>query len=67
LADGKIYIGNEEGELFILAEGKEKKVLGQVEFSAPLKGSVVAANGALFIATETHLYCFKDGAKPVSE
>jgi hypothetical protein len=26
LADGKIYIGNEEGELFILAEGKEKKV-----------------------------------------
>jgi outer membrane protein assembly factor BamB len=67
LADGKIYIGNEEGELFILAEGKEKKLLGQVEFSAPLKGSVVAANGALFIATETHLYCFKEGAKPVAE
>ena len=67
LADGKIYIGNEEGELFILAEGKEKKLLGQVEFSAPLKGSVVAANGALFIATETHLYCFKEGAKPVAD
>jgi outer membrane protein assembly factor BamB len=64
LADGKLYIGNEEGELFILAEGKEKKLLGQVEFSAPLKGSVVAANGAIFIATETHLYCFKEGAKP---
>lgn len=67
LADGKLYIGNEEGELFILAEGKEKKVLGQVEFSAPLKGSVVAANGALYISTETHLYCFKEGATPVTE
>lgn len=64
LADGKIYIGNEEGELFILAEGKEQKLIGQVEFAAPLKGSVVAANGALFISTETHLYCFKEGAKP---
>lgn len=64
LADGKIYIGNEEGELFILAEGKEQKLLGEIEFSAPLKGSAVAANGALFIATETHLYCFKDGATP---
>lgn len=65
VADGKVYLGNEEGELFILAEGKEKKLLAEIEFSAPLKGSVVAANGALYIATETHLYCFKEGAKPV--
>jgi outer membrane protein assembly factor BamB len=64
LADGKIYIGNEEGELFILAEGRELKEIATVEFSAPLKGSVVAANGALYVATETHLYCFKEGAKP---
>ena len=65
VVDGKVYIGNEEGELFILAEGKEMKELGRVEFSAPLKSSVVPANGCLYITTETHLYCFKEGAKPV--
>ena len=66
LVDGKIYIGNEEGELFILAEGKEMKKIASIEFPAPLKGTVVAANGALFVTTETHLYCFKDGAKPAN-
>ncbi|MCB1208322.1 MAG: PQQ-binding-like beta-propeller repeat protein [Verrucomicrobiales bacterium] len=65
LADGKIFLGNEEGELFILAEGRELKVLKEIEFPAALKGSLVAANGALFLATDTHLYCFKEGAKPV--
>ena len=63
LADGKLYIGNEEGELFLLAEGKELKQIATIDFLAPLKGSVVAANGALFVATETHLYCLKEGAK----
>lgn len=63
--DGKIYLGNEEGELFVLAEGKELKKLAEIEFAAPLKASIVPANGKIFIATETHLYCFKEGAKPV--
>ena len=64
LVDGKIYLGNEEGELFILAEGKEMKQLGDIDFGSPLKGSLVAANGALFVTTETNLYCFKEGATP---
>jgi outer membrane protein assembly factor BamB len=64
VADGKVYIGNEEGELFILAEGKEKKELGHVEFPAPIKSSVVPANGVLYVTTETHIYAFKEGAKP---
>jgi outer membrane protein assembly factor BamB len=67
LVDGKIYIGNEEGELFILAEGKEMKQIAKIDFPAPIKGTIVAANGALYVTTETHLYCFKEGAKPVAE
>ncbi|HYF34261.1 MAG TPA: PQQ-binding-like beta-propeller repeat protein [Prosthecobacter sp.] len=63
VVDGKVYIGNEEGELFILAEGKEMKLLNTIEFPSPLLSSVVAANGALYVTTNTHLYCFKDGAK----
>jgi len=65
VADGKVYLGNEEGELFVLAEGKELKELAHIEFPASLKSSVVPANGGLYVTTETHLYCFKEGGKPV--
>jgi outer membrane protein assembly factor BamB len=63
VADGKVWIGNEEGELFVLAEGKELKEITTIEFPSPLLSSVVAANGALYVTTHTHLYCFKEGAK----
>ena len=65
LADGKIYLGNEEGELFILAEGKELKELKTLEFPSPLLSSIIAANGCLYITTNTHLFCFKEGGTPV--
>ncbi len=67
VADGKIYIGNEEGELFILAEGKEMKELATVEFPAPLMGGISVANGVLYVASHTHLYAFKEGAKGVAK
>jgi outer membrane protein assembly factor BamB len=64
--DGKIYLGNEEGELFILAEGKELKELGTVEFPSPVMGTPVVANGVMYISTHTHLYAFKEGGKPLA-
>lgn len=67
VADGKVWIGNEEGELFVLAEGKELKEIKTIEFPSPLLSSVVAANGCLYITTHTHLYCFKQDAKPVAK
>ncbi|HCN76226.1 MAG TPA: pyrrolo-quinoline quinone [Verrucomicrobiales bacterium] len=67
VADGKVWIGNEEGELFILAEGRELKEIKTIEFPSSLLSSVVAANGAVYVTTHTHLYCFKEGAKPAAE
>jgi outer membrane protein assembly factor BamB len=67
VADGKVYLGNEEGELTILAAGKEMKKLGMVEFPAPLMSSPVAANGQLLVTTMTHIYCFAQGGKPVAK
>jgi outer membrane protein assembly factor BamB len=66
VADGKVWIGNEEGELFILAEGKELKELKVVEFPSSILSSVVAANGAMYVTTHSHLYCFKEGATPAT-
>jgi len=58
LADGKVYIGNEDGYLTILPARKEyvKKDVKELELSAPVYASLIAANGALFLASHTHLY-----------
>ena len=58
VADDKVYIANEEGEVYVLAAGKELKELAVVEFPAPIYSSPVAANGTLYVATQSHLYAF---------
>ena len=60
VADGKVYVANEEGEVYILAAGKELKQLHMAEFPAPIYSSPVAANGVLYIATQSHLYAFEN-------
>lgn len=56
LADGKVYAGNENGVLTVLAAGREVKKLGEIDFGSTLYSSPVAANAALYIATDKHLY-----------
>jgi len=56
VADGKVYCGNEDGELVILKAGREKKLIARVEFYTPIYASPVVANNTLFVATLTHLF-----------
>ena len=56
VADGKVWIGTEDGELHILATGKELKPINTIEFPAPIYSSGVVANDVVYIATQTHLY-----------
>ncbi len=63
VADGKVLLGNEDGILTIMATGKEKKLLAEVEFNAPIYSSPVFANGTLYIATQSHLYAIAPDAE----
>ena len=56
VADDKVYLGNEDGVLTIFKTGKTLKILNQIEMNASIYSSPVAANGTLYIATQTHLY-----------
>lgn len=56
IADGKVFLGNEDGILTILKHGPEKELLAEVEFPAPIYSSAIAANGVLYVATQSHLY-----------
>jgi outer membrane protein assembly factor BamB len=63
IADGKVFIGNEDGDLYVFEASKEKKLLNQVNMGAPILATPVVANGTLFINTQTHLYAIAEGAK----
>jgi len=63
VADGKVYLPNEDGQLVVLEAGKEKKLLNEIEFYTPIYSSPVVANDVLFVATQTHLYALKKGAE----
>lgn len=54
--DGKVMIGTEDGDIHILAHGKEKKLIGVREMKVPVKSTPVAVNGVLYIMTDTHLH-----------
>lgn len=59
-ADGKIYLVSESGTAIVLDAGNEFKVLSTIPMGeAPVRSSVVAARGELFIRTAENLYCIK--------
>ncbi len=55
-ADGKVYIGTENRDFWILQAGKEKKVLAKIRLKQPMYTTPIAANGVLFFATQKYLY-----------
>ncbi len=59
VADGKVFIGSRRGEFLILAAGREKKILCDVELGEPVSATPVAANGVLYVATMKTLYAVK--------
>ena len=56
--DGKIYIGDEDGDVAVLKASKEKTVLAEMNLGNSVYGTPVAANGVLYIMTRSHLYAF---------
>ena len=56
IADGKLYLGTRSGHFYVLAAEKEKRELSHIELGAPISATATAANGALYVATMTHLY-----------
>ena len=59
VADGKVYCGTEDGDLTILAAGKEAKLINKIHFDSPIYSTPIVANGVLFVATHTQLYALQ--------
>jgi outer membrane protein assembly factor BamB len=56
LIDGKVYLGDEDGDIVVMAHGKEKKVLAEMNMGSAVYGTIVPANGVLFINNRSQLF-----------
>ncbi len=57
--DGKVYIGDDDGEINIFKDGKEKELINTVDMKARVRSTPVVVNGVLYVMTESHLYAVK--------
>jgi outer membrane protein assembly factor BamB len=77
VADGKVYVGDEDGDVVVFASSKEKKVLSTIKvgnreqdgpnLGSPVYSTPVVANGVLYIASNMHLWAFHDEAASKSD
>ena len=60
IVDGKVYIGNESGDVTIFAHSSTKKLLSQVSLEDSIYSTPVAANDVLYIATRSALFAIAE-------
>jgi len=56
VADGKVYLGDEDGDVVVMLHGKQKKVLAEMNMGSAVYATVVPAHGVLFINNRNELY-----------
>jgi|CXWL01.1.fsa_nt_gi outer membrane protein assembly factor BamB len=66
-ADGKVYLGDEDGDLVVLRQGKTKEVLFEGNLGASIMTTPVASDGVLYVMARNTLFALKEGAKLAME
>ncbi|MBX5495194.1 MAG: PQQ-binding-like beta-propeller repeat protein [Bryobacteraceae bacterium] len=56
VVDGKVYLGDEDGDVVILEAGPKLKVIGEFNMGSSVYCTPVFANGTLYIANRNQLY-----------
>ncbi len=59
VVDGKVFIGNEQGDLHVLAHGKTLKKLAKIDVGPAVKTPIKVVNGVLYVLTEGYLFAVK--------
>ena len=58
VADGKLYFGTQK-EFFIMAAGREPKILCRVRLGSPAYSTPIVANGVLYVASQHYLWALQ--------
>jgi outer membrane protein assembly factor BamB len=62
VADGRIYLGDEDGDVEVLKEGKTKQVLGSYNMGVSVYSTPVAKDGVLYVLARNRLFALQQGA-----
>jgi outer membrane protein assembly factor BamB len=77
VVDGKVYIGDEDGDVAIFKHsadpnvamkkegGEMKPFYGEINMGNSVYSTPIVADNVLYIANRTHLFAIQNGAKPV--
>jgi outer membrane protein assembly factor BamB len=60
VVDGKVMIGDEDGDVDVLKAGRIKEVLSEINFGNTVYSTPVVANGVLYIMTRSHVYAIAE-------
>jgi outer membrane protein assembly factor BamB len=60
VADGKVYLGDEDGDVVVFQAGKEKKILAEMNLGSSVYSTAVPANGVLFINNRNQLFALAE-------
>jgi outer membrane protein assembly factor BamB len=58
--DGKVYLGDEDGDVLVLEASKEKKLITSMNMGSSVYATVVPANGILFVMNRNQLWALAE-------
>ena len=64
IADDKVYIGDEDGDITIFKLGTEPDVLAEINMGNSVYSTPIAIGDTIYIANKSHLFAIREGATP---
>ena len=61
VADGKVYIGNEDGDVTVLRAARQLEVVSKVNLGSAVFSTAVARDGVLYITSRSKLFAIAEG------
>ncbi|MEZ6068925.1 MAG: PQQ-binding-like beta-propeller repeat protein [Pirellulales bacterium] len=59
VVDGKVYIGDEDGDVAVFAHGRELEEIAEINMGNSVYSTPVVANNVLYISNRTHLFAIE--------
>ena len=59
VVDGKVYLGDEDGDVVVLRHGREMEVMAEMNMGSAVYATVVPAHGVLYLNNRNELYALE--------